>query len=102
MCGRGLLDYGSKGDDEGLITAAFIADALAELGAKLFGREAEWGVAPDALDGARDYRLRTDGGVTVPVVDLGAPQGAVTLIVDDCGRGSGRCRACSTSRSSDR
>uniref|UniRef100_UPI002C3EADFB acyl-CoA dehydrogenase family protein n=1 Tax=Candidatus Neomicrothrix sp. TaxID=2719034 RepID=UPI002C3EADFB len=55
MCGRGLLDYGSKGDDEGLITAAFIADALAELGAKLFGREAEWGVAPDALDGARDF-----------------------------------------------
>jgi (2S)-methylsuccinyl-CoA dehydrogenase len=34
---------------------AFIADALAELGAKLFGREAEWGVAPDALDGARDF-----------------------------------------------
>ena len=55
MCGRGLLDYGSKGDDEGRITAAFIADALADLGAKLFGREAEWGVANDALDNARDF-----------------------------------------------
>ena len=55
MCGRGLLDYGSKGDDEGRITAAFIADALADLGAKLFGREAEWGVANDALDNARNF-----------------------------------------------
>ncbi|MCB1027733.1 MAG: acyl-CoA dehydrogenase family protein, partial [Microthrixaceae bacterium] len=55
MCGRGLLDYGSKGDDEGRITAAFIADALADLGAKVFGREAEWGVEPSAMDGARDF-----------------------------------------------
>ncbi|MEZ5383854.1 MAG: acyl-CoA dehydrogenase family protein [Microthrixaceae bacterium] len=55
QCGRGLLDYGSKGDTESLVTAAFVADALGELGAKVFGREAEWGVATDAMDGARDF-----------------------------------------------
>ncbi|MCU1351637.1 MAG: putative acyl-CoA dehydrogenase, partial [Acidimicrobiales bacterium] len=52
---RGLLDYGSKGDLEGTITCAFVADAVAELAAKLFGREAAWGVEPGALDAARDF-----------------------------------------------
>ncbi len=52
---RGLLDYGSKGDYEAKITAAFIADSVADLAAKLYGREAEWGVQPGALDGARDF-----------------------------------------------
>jgi len=53
--GRGLLNYGAKGEAEGKITCAFIADAVAELAGKVFGREAEWGVAPGALDGARDF-----------------------------------------------
>ncbi|MCU1452157.1 MAG: putative acyl-CoA dehydrogenase [Acidimicrobiales bacterium] len=52
---RGLLDYGGKGDVEGAITCAFVADAVAELAAKLFGREAAWGVEPGALDGAREF-----------------------------------------------
>ncbi|MDH4147562.1 MAG: acyl-CoA dehydrogenase, partial [Acidimicrobiia bacterium] len=30
---RGMLDYGAKGDTEAAITAAFVADAVADLGA---------------------------------------------------------------------
>ena len=52
---RGLLDYGNKGDTEGRITCAFVADAVHDLATKTFGREADWGVAAGALDGARDF-----------------------------------------------
>jgi len=52
---RSLLDYGNKGDVEGRITCAFVADAVHDLASKIFGREAEWGVSPGALDGARDF-----------------------------------------------
>ncbi len=52
---RGLLDYGAKGDREGEITCAFVADAVAELAGKVFGREGEWGVDAGALDGARAF-----------------------------------------------
>ena len=53
--GSGLLAYGAKGDLEGRIACAFIADAVADLAAKTFGREADWGVEPGALDGARAF-----------------------------------------------
>jgi (2S)-methylsuccinyl-CoA dehydrogenase len=52
---RGLLDYGNKGDIEARITCAFVADAVADLAAKLFGREAAWGAEPGALDSARPF-----------------------------------------------
>ena len=55
---RGMLDYGAKGDTEAAITAAFVADAVADLGAKLWGREAQWGVAADVLDAARGFVAR--------------------------------------------
>ena len=55
MAARGLLGYGTKGEDEAKITVAFAADVVADLAQKLFGRENEWGVAPNALDGARDF-----------------------------------------------
>jgi (2S)-methylsuccinyl-CoA dehydrogenase len=51
---RTLLDYGAKGDEEAAITCAFAAEALADVAAKLYGREAAWGVEPGALDGIRD------------------------------------------------
>src|SRR5690606_26632308 len=54
MAARGLLTYGARGADEAKITAAITADVVADLAAKLYGREAEWGAAPVALDGARD------------------------------------------------
>ncbi len=53
--GRSLLEYGTKGSVEERITLAFIADALAELAGKCFGREAEWGVDAGALDPAREF-----------------------------------------------
>ncbi|MEZ5340269.1 MAG: acyl-CoA dehydrogenase family protein [Acidimicrobiales bacterium] len=40
---RACLDYGAKGDNEAKLTSVFIADAIADLGGKLWGREAEWG-----------------------------------------------------------
>ena len=53
--GSGLLAYGAKGDVEGRIACAFVADAVADLAAKTFGREADWGIEPGALDGARGF-----------------------------------------------
>ncbi len=52
---RGLLSYGQQGDVEERITCAFAADAIGELVARLFGREGEWGVADEALDGTRAF-----------------------------------------------
>jgi (2S)-methylsuccinyl-CoA dehydrogenase len=53
--GHTLLDYGAKGDEEARITCAFVAEAVADIAGKLFGREAAWGVEPGALDGTRDF-----------------------------------------------
>ncbi|HEY5155618.1 MAG TPA: acyl-CoA dehydrogenase family protein [Acidimicrobiales bacterium] len=53
--GRAMLHYGDKGDTEAAMACAFVADAVADLVAKLFGREAEWGVQPGALDEARAF-----------------------------------------------
>ncbi len=50
-----MLEYGARGELEGAIACAFVADAIGELAARLFGREATWGIAPDALDGARAF-----------------------------------------------
>mgnify|MGYP001273057538 CR=1 FL=1 len=52
---KGLLDYGAKGDVEGRITCAFVADAVGDLAGKIFGQEATWGVEPGALDGTREF-----------------------------------------------
>ncbi len=46
---RSLLDYGGKGDVEARIACAFAADMLHDLGAKVLGREADWGVERDPL-----------------------------------------------------
>src|SRR5215471_2123119 len=50
-----LLDYGARGDEEARIACAFVAEAVADIAAKLYGREAAWGVEIGALDGARDF-----------------------------------------------
>jgi (2S)-methylsuccinyl-CoA dehydrogenase len=52
---RTMLDYGAKGDAEADLTCAFAADALADVAAKVYGREQAWGVATGALDGAREF-----------------------------------------------
>ncbi len=52
---RGLLDYGGRGDYEASISCAFVADAVGDLAAKVWGREAEFGVEVGALDDAREF-----------------------------------------------
>ncbi len=52
---RSMLDYGAKGELEGQLTCVFVADAVADLGAKLWGRESTWNCEPNALDGAREF-----------------------------------------------
>ncbi|MBS1848821.1 MAG: acyl-CoA/acyl-ACP dehydrogenase [Actinobacteria bacterium] len=70
--GTALLDYGAKGEAEARITVAYIADAVAEIAGKLFGREAEWGVAPGALDATRDFvAAYKDPAFLVQITDPG-------------------------------
>jgi (2S)-methylsuccinyl-CoA dehydrogenase len=52
---RTLLGYGAEGDAEAAIACAFAADAVADVVAKLYGRESGWGVDPGALDGAHEF-----------------------------------------------
>ena len=53
--GRAMLGYGEKGDLEAELACAYIADLIAELAPKLFGREADWGVEPNVLDDTREF-----------------------------------------------
>ncbi|MFV1991854.1 MAG: acyl-CoA dehydrogenase family protein, partial [Acidimicrobiales bacterium] len=50
-----MLDYGAQGDTEARIATAFIADAVHELAAKVFGRERAWGVSEAHLAATRDF-----------------------------------------------
>jgi len=56
--GRAMLSYGEHGEVEAAMTCAFVADAVADLAAKVFGREADWGIEADALDEARGFVAR--------------------------------------------
>ncbi len=53
--GRAMLTYGEKGAVEAVMACAFVADAVADLAAKIYGREADWGTGADALDDARPF-----------------------------------------------
>ncbi len=52
---RACLDYGAKGETEAQLTSVFTADAIADLGGKIWGREAQWGCDPTALDDTRPF-----------------------------------------------
>ncbi len=52
---RAMIDYGAKGTLEGQLTCVFVADVIADLGAKLWGRESLWGTTSDALDSSRGF-----------------------------------------------
>ncbi len=52
---RSMIDYGAKGRIEACLTCVFVADVAAELMARLWGREALWGVVPGALAGAAPF-----------------------------------------------
>ncbi len=47
--GRAMLAYGERGDIEARLTCAYVADAVCEIAAKLFGRQAAWGAAASDL-----------------------------------------------------
>ncbi|MBA2625511.1 MAG: acyl-CoA/acyl-ACP dehydrogenase [Acidimicrobiia bacterium] len=55
---KAMLDYGGKGDVEGRLACAFVADAVHELAGRLLAREAAWGVEPGSLDAALDFVRR--------------------------------------------
>ncbi len=50
-----VLGYGARGATEARIACAFTADALADLAARLVGRESLWGVSPDWLAPATTF-----------------------------------------------
>ena len=52
---RSMIDYGAKGDLEAQMTCVFVADVIAELAARLWGREKLWGAQPDALASTADF-----------------------------------------------
>ncbi|MDG2113106.1 MAG: acyl-CoA dehydrogenase family protein, partial [Actinomycetota bacterium] len=71
---RSLIDYGAKGSDEGKLACAFIADALHDLNAKVFGRESVWGIEAGALDGARGFiTTYRDPGFVASLAEVTAP-----------------------------
>ena len=53
--GRAMLGYGEHGDAAARQSCAFVADAIADLAAKVYGREADWGIEPSTLDEARGF-----------------------------------------------
>src|SRR3954453_21899867 len=50
-----MLDYAERGEVESLLARAFVADAVADLGAKLLGRESVWGVDAGVLGDALPF-----------------------------------------------
>lgn len=52
---RSMLDYGAKGETEAALACAFCAEMLADLSARIVGRESLWGVDTDALRPAVSY-----------------------------------------------
>ena len=52
---RAVLDYGARGETEGRIACAFVADAVHDLVARLIGRDKEWGIDPSRLAPAGEF-----------------------------------------------
>ncbi len=52
---RSMLDYAALGDLERDLACAFIAETLVELGGRIAGREAAWGVEPGWDSAARGF-----------------------------------------------
>jgi (2S)-methylsuccinyl-CoA dehydrogenase len=52
---RVMLDYARLGTDEAMLAHAYIADAIADVGARLLGRAATWRTSLAALDAASAY-----------------------------------------------
>jgi (2S)-methylsuccinyl-CoA dehydrogenase len=52
---RVMLEYAEHGEVESLLARAFVADAVADLGARLLGRESVWGVDASVLADALPF-----------------------------------------------
>jgi (2S)-methylsuccinyl-CoA dehydrogenase len=52
---RVMLGYAEHGEYESMLARAFIADALADLGARLIGRTATWGIDASELESALPF-----------------------------------------------
>ena len=52
---RSMIDYGAKGELEANLTCVFVADVIADLAAKVWGREALWGTTADSLEPAAAF-----------------------------------------------
>jgi (2S)-methylsuccinyl-CoA dehydrogenase len=52
---RVMLTYGEHGELESMLARAFIAEAIADLGAKVIGRDALWGIDLDTLSDALPF-----------------------------------------------
>ncbi len=50
-----LIDYGAKGETEGLITCAFVADMVHEVATRILGREALWGTSAQPFANVMDF-----------------------------------------------
>ncbi len=50
-----VLEFGSFGDAEAAYACVFAADAVWDLGSKIWGRESEWGLSPGELDDTREF-----------------------------------------------
>lgn len=55
---RSMLDYGAKGNVEGLLTCAFVADMLHDVMSRFVGREQQWGLATNPLGDAYDFLVK--------------------------------------------
>jgi (2S)-methylsuccinyl-CoA dehydrogenase len=52
---RTVLEYGDKGEVEARIACAAVADAVYDVATRILGREAQWGVEPNALQAAMPF-----------------------------------------------
>ena len=52
---RSMLDYGAKGETEGLLTCAFTADMVHDLITRTAGREASWGLEAAPFASVNDF-----------------------------------------------
>src|SRR5215207_7746044 len=52
---RVMLDYGGRGELEGMLAGAFVADVVADVAGKIVARDEVWGVSPDVLRPALDF-----------------------------------------------
>lgn len=52
---RSVIGYGAYGPDEAALAVAFVADAVADVAARVAGREEAWGVEPAVFEPTRSF-----------------------------------------------